>query len=199
MSTPAIRPLLALLARNWSLILLRGICAILFGVLAFAWPGLTLLVLVTMYGVYAAIDGGLAIAAAIRGGAPAPRWWLVVSGLISFGAAVAAFAWPGITAMVLVMFIGAWGIARGVFEIFGAIAIRKEIEGEWVLILHGIVSILFGLVLLVRPGEGALALIWLISLYAIFAGVLLVILSLRLRRHRNEFQPASLGEQVPAV
>lgn len=199
MSTPMIQPLLPLLARNWSLILLRGICAILFGILALSWPGLTLLVLVTLYGVYAAIDGGLAIGAAIRGGTPAPRWWLIVTGLISFGAAIAAFSWPGLTALVLVMFIGAWGVARGVFEIVGAIAIRKEIEGEWVLILHGVVSILFGLVLLITPGEGALALIWLIALYAIFGGVLLVMLSLRLRSRLPQNQSAAPGQQAPAA
>lgn len=180
----------SLLAHNWSLLLLRGICAILFGVLAFAWPGLTLLVLVSLYGTFAAIDGGLAIAAAIRGGTLMPRWWLVLAGIVSLAAALATFAYPGLTAMLLVMFIGAWGIARGLFEIAGAIQIRKEIEGEWILILHGIVSILFGLFLLLSPGEGALALIWLIASYAIAVGVLLVLLSLRLRKYLPQAPPA---------
>jgi uncharacterized membrane protein HdeD (DUF308 family) len=183
-------PLLPLLARNWSLILLRGICAILFGIMAFAWPGATLMVLVTLYGVYAAIDGGLAIAAAFRGGTVMPRWWLVLVGIISLGAAIAAFAYPGMTAMLLVMFIGAWGVARGVFEIIGAIQIRKEIEGEWILILHGVVSIIFGLLLLLRPGEGALALIWLIASYAIFVGLLLVMLAFKLKKHAPKAEAA---------
>jgi uncharacterized membrane protein HdeD (DUF308 family) len=181
--------LLSLLARNWSLILLRGICAILFGILALVWPGVTLMTLVILYGVYAAMDGVLAIAAAIRGGTIAPRWWLVLVGIISLGAAVAAIAYPGMTAMLLVMFIGAWAIARGVFEIIGAIQIRKEIQGEWVLILHGVVSVLFGLLLLLRPGEGALALIWMIALYALFVGILLVLLALRLRKHLPPVEP----------
>lgn len=183
-------PILPLLARNWWLVVLRGVCAVLFGVMAFAWPGLTLLVLVTLYGVYAAMDGGFAIAAAIRGGTPAPRWWLVLVGIVSFGAAVAAFAYPGMTALLLVMFIGAWAVTCGIFEIIGAIQIRKEIEGEWMLIVHGLLSVLFGLVLLVSPGQGAIALVWLIAMYAMFAGVLLILLGLRLRRYVPAAAPA---------
>ncbi len=191
----AMLPMLPLLARNWSLILLRGICAVLFGILAFAWPGVTLLTLVTLYGVYAAMDGIFSIGAAIRGGTCAPRWWLALVGVISLGAAIAAFVYPGMTAMLLVMFIGSWAIAHGIFEIIGAIQIRKEIEGEWLLILHGAVSVLFGLVLLFQPGKGALALVWLIAMYAIFAGFLLIILALRLRR----YLPSPTTEGATAV
>jgi uncharacterized membrane protein HdeD (DUF308 family) len=183
--------LLPLLARNWSLILLRGILALVFGILAFIWPAVTLLTLVILFGVYAALDGVAAIAAAIRGGTLAPRWWLALAGVISLGAAAAAFLVPEVTAMVLVIFIGAWALALGVVEIIGAIQIRKEIKGEWLLILHGAVSALFGLMVLIRPGAGALALVWLIAVYAVLAGLLLIALALRLR----SYLPAAVDER----
>lgn len=174
--------LLELLSRNWWLIFVRGLCGILFGLVALAWPGVTLLVLVTMYGIYAAMDGGLAIAAAIRGGTIVPRWWLAMIGVISLLAAVVTFTWPNLTILILTTVIGVWGIARGLFEIVGAIQLRKVIVGEWVLILHGLMSIVFGFFLVLRPGEGAIALIWVIALYAITVGLLLVVLSFRLKR-----------------
>ncbi len=176
-------PVLHLLARNWWLLLLRGIVAILFGLLAFAWPALTLVSLILLYGAYAGADGLLALAAALRGGTVAPRWWLVLVGLLSLGAAVATFVYPGLTALVLLTFIGFWAVARGVFEIIGAIQLRKEIENEWLLVLSGLLSVLFGVMVLARPGAGALALVWMIAGYAIALGVLLVGFAFRMRRH----------------
>jgi uncharacterized membrane protein HdeD (DUF308 family) len=176
-------PLLHALARNWSLILLRGIVAILFGILAFVWPGLTLVVLVMLFGASAATDGALAIIAAIRGGTVVPRWWLVLVGLAGLGAGLTALVFPGMTALILAMFIGGWAVAFGVFEIIGAIQVRKEIDDEWFLILHGAISVLFGLYVLIFPGAGALALVWAIAAYAIFMGVLMIAFSLRLRKH----------------
>src|SRR5262245_11354041 len=102
------RPMLHALAKNWWLLLLRGICAIIFGVLTFAWPGITLLTLVLFYGAFALVDGVLAIAAAVTGGAPAPRWWLAIVGLFGIAAGILTFAWPGVTALVLLLFIGGW-------------------------------------------------------------------------------------------
>jgi uncharacterized membrane protein HdeD (DUF308 family) len=150
--------LLAALAQNWWLVLLRGIAAILFGVLAFLWPGLTLASLVLLYGAFALADGVLAVVAAIRGGGPGSRWWLAVVGLAGIIVGLLTFLWPGVTALVLLVFIAVWAIAIGVFEIVGAIRLRKEIDNEWLLILSGALSVLFGLVLLVQPGAGALAL-----------------------------------------
>jgi uncharacterized membrane protein HdeD (DUF308 family) len=178
-------PLLHALVRNWWLILLKGCCAILFGILAFAWPGVTLVTLVLLYGAYALADGILAIAAAITGGAPAPRWWLAIMGLLGIGAGVLTFAWPGITALVLLLFIAGWAIATGIMQIIGAIRLRKEIDHEWLLIAGGILSVTFGVVLVAQPGAGALALILVIGAYAIAYGVLLVAFSLRLRRHTH--------------
>jgi uncharacterized membrane protein HdeD (DUF308 family) len=179
------RPMLHALAGHWWLTLLRGICAIVFGVLAFVWPGLTLFTLVILYGAFALADGVLAIAAAIMGGAPAPRWWLAIVGLAGIGAGVLTFAWPGVTALVLLVFIAVWAIAIGVMQIYGAIRLRREIDNEWLLIAGGILSVLFGVVMLGWPGAGALALIFVIGAYAIAEGILLVGLALRLRKHKH--------------
>jgi uncharacterized membrane protein HdeD (DUF308 family) len=183
---PTARPTLHALAKCWWLVLLRGIAGMVFGVLAFIWPGLTLITLVLLYGAYALIDGVIALMAAFTGAAkPVPTWWLIVVGLCGIAAGLVTFLWPGITALVLIIFIGAWAIAHGVFEIIGAIKLRKEIDNEWLLILAGAVSVIFGIIVLVAPGAGALGLIWAIGAYSIAFGALLVGLSLRLRKHRH--------------
>ena len=182
-ATPPLEPhqLLSALAKNWWLLLLRGVCAILFGVLTFVWPGITLLTLVLLYGAYALVDGVLALAEAVMGGAPAPRWWLALVGLSGIAAGILTFAWPGITAFVLLLFIAGWAIGTGVLEIVGAIRLRKEIQNEWLLIASGVLSVIFGLILVAQPGTGALALLYVIGTYAILFGILEVWLSLRLR------------------
>jgi len=177
-------PLLQELSKHWWLLLLRGIAAIVFGVLAFIWPGLTLLTLVILYGVFAIFDGVLAFAALFgRSGPEVPKWWLALTGILDIGAGLIALFWPGITALVLIIFIGAWAIVRGVMEIIAAIQLRKEIEGEWLLVLAGVLSVLFGLGVLIYPGAGAVALAWLIGIYAIAIGVVMIMLALRLRKH----------------
>ena len=178
-------PMLDALAKNWWLVLLRGLCAVAFGVLAFAWPGITLVTLVLLYGGFALADGILAIATAIMGSHSAPRWWLAVMGLLGIAAGILTFVWPGITALVLLMFIAFWAIATGVMQIIGAIKLRKEIENELFLILGGILSVVFGIVMLAQPGAGALALVLVIGGYAIVYGVLLIAFSLRLHRHAD--------------
>jgi uncharacterized membrane protein HdeD (DUF308 family) len=178
------RPMLHALAKCWWVLLLRGIAAIAFGVLAFIWPGLTLVTLVLLYGAFALVDGVLSLVAAFSGGAkPVPTWWLVVVGLIGIAAGVVTFLWPGVTAILLVLFIGAWALVHGIFEIIGAIQLRKEIDNEWMLILGGLLSVLFGAVVLIAPGAGALGLVWVIAAYSIVFGILFVALSLRLRKH----------------
>jgi uncharacterized membrane protein HdeD (DUF308 family) len=178
-------PMLDALARNWWLVLLRGLCAVAFGVLAFAWPRITLVTLVLLYGGFALADGILAIAAAIMGGRPAPRWWLAAMGLLGIAAGIVTLLWPGITAWVLLMFIAFWAIATGAMQIIGAIKLRKEIDNELFLILGGILSVIFGIVMLAQPGAGALALVLVIGGYAIVYGVLLIAFSLRLHRHAD--------------
>jgi uncharacterized membrane protein HdeD (DUF308 family) len=177
------RPVLHALAKNWWLLLLRGIAAVLFGVLAFAWPGLTLLTLILLYGAYALADGVIAIIAAITGNAPAGRWWLAIAGILGIAVGAFTFMLPGMTALILLFTMAGWAVAVGVLQIIGAIRLRKEIDNEWLLILSGAVSVLFGLAVMLRPGAGALALVWVIGMYAIIAGVLYIGLAFRLKKH----------------
>src|SRR6516164_3776334 len=173
------------LADNWWLLLLRGIAAIAFGVLAFLWPGLTLVTLTLLWGAYALMDGVIAIWAAIgaSGGDAGPRWWLGLSGVASILAGVVTFYYTGTTTLVLLMFIAVWAIIIGALQIWGAIALRKVLQHEWLLILNGVLSIAFGAVLLAQPATGALALVWMIAWYAIFFGCLFVALALKLRQY----------------
>jgi uncharacterized membrane protein HdeD (DUF308 family) len=169
------------LSSVWWVLLLRGVLAVIFGVLTFVWPGASLLGLVTVYGVYAMVDGVTALFSAFKSGA-ASRLMLAVGGLISFAAGLTALAWPGVTAFILVMILGVWSVVRGATEIILAIAVRKEIANEWMLILAGALSILVGLALMAAPGAGATLLLWLIGGWGIAFGLLLIFLSLRLKK-----------------
>ena len=175
------------LARNWGVLALRGLCAIIFGILAFVWPGITLGALVLLYGAYALVDGILAIIAAVskREGSGLPWWALLLQGLLGIAAGIVTFAWPGITALVLLFLIAAWAIVTGIFAIIAAIRLRKEIQGEFWLALSGVLSIVFGVLLFARPGAGALAVVWLIGSYAIIFGILLLFLAFRLKRFKE--------------
>ncbi|MGY8667840.1 HdeD family acid-resistance protein [Bradyrhizobium sp. UFLA05-109] len=175
------------LADNWWLLLLRGIAAIAFGVLAFSWPGLTLVTLTLLWGAYALMDGVIAIWAAFNasGGDAGPRWWLGLSGLAGILAGVVTFYYTGATTLVLLMFIAVWAIIIGALQIWGAIALRKVLQHEWLLILNGVLSIAFGAVLLAQPGAGALGLVWTIAWYAIFFGCLYVALAFRLKQYKR--------------
>lgn len=174
-------PMLPVLARYWWLILLRGIAAILFGILAFIWPGITLVTLVLFYGAFALIDGVLALAHAIMGDNKGSRWWLALIGVLGILVGVLTFVWPGVTALVLLVFIATWAIILGIFQIIGAIRLRKEIDNEWTIGLSGALSVLFGVVLLAAPGPGAIGLIWVIGAYAIVFGILLVMAAFKLK------------------
>ncbi len=170
------------LARNWWTLALRGLLAILFGLAAFAWPGITLAVLVLLFGAYALVDGVFAIVAAVRTAERRGHWWvLLLEGLAGITAGILTFLWPGITAFVLLYLIAAWAIVTGVLEIIAAVRLRREIEGEWLLALSGVASVVFGLLLAVFPGAGALAVVWIIGAYALVFGLLLVALGFRLR------------------
>lgn len=187
--TQTLRPMggmmLHALARNWWLILLRGIAAIVFGILTFIWPGITLLTLVLFFGAFALVDGVLAIWAGIVGGEPGPRWWLLLVGLLGIAVGLLTFLLPGLSALLLLMFIAGWAIAVGILQIIGAIRLRKEIDNEWWLIASGVLSVLFGVLLVALPGPGALGLLFVIGAYAIVYGVMLISLSLRLRKHSH--------------
>jgi uncharacterized membrane protein HdeD (DUF308 family) len=170
------------LTRSWWALALRGLFAILFGVLAFVWPGLTLEVLVLFWGAFALVDGIFAVAAAFAGYGRAGRWWaLLLEGLIGIAAGVLTFFWPGITLLVLLYLIAAWAVVTGLFEVVAAIYLRKYIEGEWVLALSGVLSVALGLALAILPGVGLLVIAWWVGAYAIVFGVLLLVLAFRLR------------------
>lgn len=189
-STPPTAADTAPLARHWWAILIRGVAAILFGVLTFVLPGVTLAVMVLLFGAYAVVDGIFALVAAARGRDRdlGRSWWtLVLEGLLSIAAGIVTFAWPGLTALVLVYVIGTWAIITGVLEVVAAIRLRKEITGEFWLALGGVASIAFGVLLYVLPAAGALAFVLWTGAYAIVFGAFLVGLSFRLRnvrRHR---------------
>jgi uncharacterized membrane protein HdeD (DUF308 family) len=170
------------LARHWWVVALRGIAAVLFGILAFVWPGLTLAVLVILFGAYALVDGILALIAAFRG-ETGHRIALALEGIVSVLAGLAAFAWPGLTALVLLYIIAIWAIITGIIEIVEAVRLRQAIHNELWLIIGGVLSILFGIILIVAPGAGALAVIYLIGAYAVIFGIALLGLAWRLRQH----------------
>jgi uncharacterized membrane protein HdeD (DUF308 family) len=168
-------------SRNWWLVALRGVVAILFGILAFVWPGITITVLVLLFGAYALVDGLFAVFVALTNNAGERRWWVLLEGLVGIAVGVLAFLWPAAMAISLLFLIAAWAIFTGVLEILAAIELRREISDEWLLILSGIASVIFGVLIVLFPGAGALSVIWLIAVYAVVFGVLLVALSLRLR------------------
>jgi uncharacterized membrane protein HdeD (DUF308 family) len=185
--------MLEMLSRYWWAFVVRGIFAILFGILAYAWPRITLATLIIFFGAYVLIDGILLVIKTIgKWGERDDRWLLLLEGLLGIGIGVITFVAPGITAVALIFFIAAWSLATGVLEIATAIRLRKEIRGEGWMILSGIASIVFAILVMFFPGVGALGLLWLIAAYAIIFGVLLVILGFRLRGHRSRPKGATV-------
>lgn len=163
------------MARYWWVFLVRGIAALAFGVMAVAWPHIALASLILVWGAYALVDGVFSLFAAFTGGVHGDDRWLVgLQGAISIAAGLVAFASPGITALVLVMFIAAWSIGIGVLLIYTGIRLRNEITGEFWLELAGFISVVFGFLIIARPMAGALALIWVIAGYAILFGLLFI-------------------------
>ena len=188
-SAPDGAPILPMLARYWWLILLRGIAAIIFGILAFIWPGITLVTLILFWGAFTLVDGVLALVHAFMGGNMGSRWWLALIGVGRHRGRHPDVRLAGRDRMVLLVFIAAWAIVLGVFQIMGAIKLRKEIDNEWTLILGGVISVLFGLIILVAPGAGALGLVWAIAAYAIVFGVLMVMAALDNHWHAMLIRP----------
>ncbi|KZL49651.1 hypothetical protein A2T98_11630 [Nodularia spumigena CENA596] len=175
------------LARNWWTVALRGAIAIVFGLAALFWPDITLTALIFIFAAFVLVSGVLLAIAAFRDGLTHTHGWLMLlEGAIGIAIGIMAFVWPGVTALVLLYLIAAWAIVTGVLEIIAAIQIRKEIQNEWLLAIAGIASVLFGILLLVWPIAGALAILWIIGAYAIIFGILLLILAFRLRSWGTE-------------
>lgn len=172
----------AILHNTWWVLLLRGLAAIAFGMLTWILPTISLSALVLLFGAYVMADGILGAWAAVAGRKEHEYWWvLLLGGLLGIGVGVMTFISPGITALVLLFYIAIWAIATGMLQIVAAIRLRKEIEGEWWLILGGLASVVFGVLLVAQPGAGALAVLWLIAAYAVFFGILLVMLAFKAR------------------
>jgi uncharacterized membrane protein HdeD (DUF308 family) len=180
----AVSAQLTTLAENWWLLLLRGLAAIAFGAIAFFWPGITLVALTYLWGAYAIADGVIAMAAAFNasGGDAGPRWWLGLSGAVGILAGITAFAYTGMTALVLLMFIAAWAIIIGALQLYAAIQLWKAVDNGWWLVFSGLLSIAFGAALVAWPDTGALALVWTIAWYAVFFGCMLIGLSFELKK-----------------
>ncbi len=165
-----------------SFLLIRGIAGIVVGILAVAWPGITIAVLVGIFGVYAIIDGITNLFIGFSRSRVGGRSWAhVIQGLVGIGAGVLTFLWPGVTALALVFFIAAWAIVTGAFEIAAAIKLRKVIKGEWLLALSGALSVAFGLLVFAFPAAGAVGIAFVLGAYAVATGIILVTLGIRLR------------------
>jgi uncharacterized membrane protein HdeD (DUF308 family) len=175
-----------LITRHWWVLAVRGGFAVLFGLAALFWPGITVLALVILFGAYALVDGVMALVGAIRGGFGRSRAWAAVTGVAGIVLGLVALIWPGITAFALLMLIAAWAVVVGVFEIVSAVALRREIEGEWFYIAAGALSVLFGVVLFAWPASGAVALVWLIGAFAIVVGAMMIGSAFRLRKAGKE-------------
>ena len=165
-----------------SALIVRGIVGVVFGVIAFLWPGITIAALVVIFGAYAIIDGITNLVLGFSRTGAHGRWAHVLQGVFGIAAGGLTFMWPAITALVLVLLIGAWAIVTGVFEIAAAIRLRRVITGEWMLALSGIVSILFGVLVFAFPLAGAVGISWVLGVYAMAAGIILIALGVRLRK-----------------
>jgi uncharacterized membrane protein HdeD (DUF308 family) len=184
---------------DWRLLALRGLAAVVFGVLALVWPVSALLALVWLFGAYVLVDG-IFILAAVATGAPGTgqrRGLLFLEGLAGIIAGILTFVWPGITALVLLFLIAAWALITGILEIVTAVRLRREIRNEWLLALSGVLSIVFAVLLVILPGPGTLALVWLIGAYAVVFGILILALAWRIRKFQTQPEGTPQTRQVP--
>jgi uncharacterized membrane protein HdeD (DUF308 family) len=166
---------------SWGALAVRGIAAVLFGLVALIWPGLTLTVLIIVYGAYALIDGVFAIVAGLRSGSVTHRRLLLTEGALGILVGLIALFLPGISALLLLYIIAFWAIFGGLLRIVGAVLLRREIDNEWTMALSGALWVLLGIVLFVLPGAGVLSLAWLIGIFALGAGITLILLAFRVR------------------
>jgi uncharacterized membrane protein HdeD (DUF308 family) len=172
------------LGRTWGWIVLRGVVAVLFGVFALARPGIALAALVLTWGTYAIADGIFALVAGWRvRDHGRPLWSLFISGALGIVAGALTFLAPGLTALALLLIIGAWAIGIGVMQIAAAIHIRRASDGDWALGLSGALSVIFGVLAIIHPGAGALGILWVIATYAMGFGVLLIVGGIRLKSY----------------
>jgi uncharacterized membrane protein HdeD (DUF308 family) len=192
--------MLRLLARNWWVFAVRGVIAIALGVLAFVDPEFTVRLIVALFAAYLLVDGISLLASYIRGDTEARRagWTILVLGILGVGAGIAAFVWPGITAIWLLSLVAVWAIFMGVFQLVAAIRLRREIEGELLLAIGGLISIAFGAYLIVNPSAGLLALVWVVGFWAVSFGIVNLIFAWRLRSLDPRATDVDRGAAAPA-
>ena len=175
------------LSHNWWLLALRGLAGVIFGILTFIWPAISLFALIMLFGAFALVNGVLSVFLAAKAPKGYPRFGsLVIGGLCGIFAGIITFFWPGLTALGLLILIAAWAIVTGIMELWAAIKLRKEIKGEWLLVLAGICSVAFGALLMILPGPGALVLVLWIGAYTFVFGILLMVLAFKVRRLGKE-------------
>jgi len=178
--------IMSLFAGRWWALALRGLVAILFGVLAFGWPGVTAATLVMLFGFYVLFDGIFSLVSAIGGRrSREDRWLLALEGIVGLWAGIVTLRAPLLTGTVLVFLIAMWAMITGFLRIVAAFRLRKEISGEMLLALSGLLSVLFALMLMFRPEVGALGLVWVIGGYALVLGIVLIMLGFELRHKQK--------------
>jgi uncharacterized membrane protein HdeD (DUF308 family) len=181
-----------ILSRSWWAVALSGVAAVLFGILTLSWPRLAVATLVIFFGAFALVDGISSIITAVEGIELHRMWgWPLAHGIAGVLAGLVAFAWPRLTAVVLLLVIAVWAIVAGAAQIFAAIELRRDLNNEWIMIAGGALSVLFGVVVILRPGAGALALIGLIGIFAILLGVTRISLGFRLRSLQHKLASAA--------
>jgi len=168
--------------RNWWLLALRGVLAIIIGLIALFYPGIALRAFIIVFGVYAIIDGIAAVFISIQERGILSRWgWVLFEGIISILAGIVAFVYPGITALALLFVVAIYAILTGIMEIVAAFVIRGFAAQEWALGIAGVLSIIFGVILFIHPGAGLLAILWLVGIYAIIFGILFIVRAFQMR------------------
>lgn len=179
------------LLQSWWMLALRGVIALAFGFAALAWPAVTLLWLVAVFAVYALVAGVIAVATALNGRGKDERWWLILlMGLVSIGAGLIALAYPEATIVALLLLIGVNALVTGMLDVILAVQLRKRIGGEWLLFASGILSALFGILVVLFPIDaGALTLVWMVSLYAILIGMICLVQAVRMRNWAHHDRP----------
>jgi uncharacterized membrane protein HdeD (DUF308 family) len=189
-----------LISRIWWSLVLRGVLAIVFGIVAFFYTGQTLLALIYVFGVFAVVSGIATLVAAVRAGEAHQRWgWLAVSGILGVLVGVVSFVWPGLTALSFVFLVAAWAILAGVAEIAFALAMPETLSHPWFAGLSGLLSVVFGILLAVWPRSGVITLTWLIGIYAIAYGVSLLYYASLLQDLRNAVRSlAKIGPRMTA-
>ena len=184
------------ISKYWWVFVLRGLIAVVFGLAALLWPALTLGIMVLLFGLFALLEGLLTVVTSFGKGDEKGGWTLLFEGLVGLlvcvivllGTSLGSILWPRVAAVMLVFYIAGWAILAGLFKIITAFRIRKEIKGEWMVVLSGLISILFGLILVLRPATGVLAVAWLIGIFAILLGIFQFLLGLKFRKMGSSFR-----------